>query len=778
MIDWWVISSILAGLGTAYGANAYNKKDATELRERAAKLLSETEGGPWAERVKTLQDELNKTAEDKTKAEEAAAKLQSYIDELKAGIGSKATDLKARLEGLTRDEERKLATASDQEYAQALQWVLAELQSRYGISVTPKMDAVLKQFERNRHSLSDLWAALKEAYEKPAGGRRRRKRVGGTDPPAAVEVVPVPPAPGSPPPFPSLDEFRALWGHAFAQLQPAPPPAPSAPPLELPAPAAVTPPTKKDIAAQKAAQALSEKLTRAREAARKEIAPYTTHAETLAEDKKTAAAAALASLEGVFAELESFLPQLTQQDIREAVWTPLKTAGDALSARLAGAVKAYKDAVGSLPSSFLSWFKKTPAVPEAPAGPTTIHTELLTKTPKTLAKMASVIAALDTAFKTLDAKLKVIPTPELFRGGCAVKATAEEVQDLLEALRTRLKRRQKAYEAAFALYTKETKGAPLYDSAFGDRTLPPSETGPITTAATDLADQADTLAARVDSLRKSRRGGAKVFDKALTASRALDLEAYAFKMYATRAQSVIDDAAAVTTLIDQTIQESNRLTSPEDQAAEKASCPQPYKATPPSVAAPRVPFEFPDVDRVTVTNPLRPEGPPPPRAPASPEIEAAPSVRQPFEIEAPVSEPVPPSVGTLTARLAPDDAANISARLRSTTRGPAKASIYYELVAKWLAAWKALTQPEKLAAKEEPVQAKDLVLSAEGSTQTGGGAPPELLRELDAAIAEVESSGGRSRKSTFKRRRGGKQNGRRLSRRRKNRADRTHSHTR
>ena len=32
MIDWWVISSILAGLGTAYGANAYNKKDATELQ--------------------------------------------------------------------------------------------------------------------------------------------------------------------------------------------------------------------------------------------------------------------------------------------------------------------------------------------------------------------------------------------------------------------------------------------------------------------------------------------------------------------------------------------------------------------------------------------------------------------------------------------------------------------------------------------------------------------------------------------------------------------------
>ena len=58
MIDWWVISSILAGLGTAYGANAYNKKDATELRQKAVELLAQGEGKGWAAKIEELQSKV------------------------------------------------------------------------------------------------------------------------------------------------------------------------------------------------------------------------------------------------------------------------------------------------------------------------------------------------------------------------------------------------------------------------------------------------------------------------------------------------------------------------------------------------------------------------------------------------------------------------------------------------------------------------------------------------------------------------------------------------
>jgi hypothetical protein len=174
MIDWWVISSVLAGLGTAYGANVYNTKDATELRKKAAELIASSETKEWADRVKDLQARLDRAQQDNKRAEELVAQLQTAATGVQSGITTTMSDLQGQLQAETSPVQSQLATAPQETYGRALAMVLTELQQRYGISVTPKMDGVLKQFERNRHSIRDLWAALKEAYEKdtaPKGGR-------------------------------------------------------------------------------------------------------------------------------------------------------------------------------------------------------------------------------------------------------------------------------------------------------------------------------------------------------------------------------------------------------------------------------------------------------------------------------------------------------------------------------------------------------------------------------------------------------------------------------
>ena len=117
MIDWWVISSILAGLGTAYGANAYNKKDATELRKKAVELLAQGEGKGWAAKIEELQSKVAQTEADKTKAEAAAAQLQAAIEELKAGIHTQRTALTGQLQTLTSPDEVAWATVDPGTFA-------------------------------------------------------------------------------------------------------------------------------------------------------------------------------------------------------------------------------------------------------------------------------------------------------------------------------------------------------------------------------------------------------------------------------------------------------------------------------------------------------------------------------------------------------------------------------------------------------------------------------------------------------------------------------------
>jgi hypothetical protein len=165
----------------------------------------------------------------------------------------------------------------------------------------------------------------------------------------------------------------------------------------------------------------------------------------------------------------------------------------------------------------------------------------------------------------------------------------------------------------------------------------------------------------------------------------------------------------------------------------------------------------------------------------------------PFEIEPetlppgdiPAMSRLPPELETLAPRV-PDDAANVAKQLRSTTKRPTKGSWWHEnatavrdLVGAWYDKWKRLPKEEKKASKNEAEAAQQaLQLSASGSdqdqvVQLGG---DSLEKEIDAELKALE--GGAVRKRTFKRRRGEKQNGRRVSRRRKDSANRSHSHTR
>jgi hypothetical protein len=152
--------------------------------------------------------------------------------------------------------------------------------------------------------------------------------------------------------------------------------------------------------------------------------------------------------------------------------------------------------------------------------------------------------------------------------------------------------------------------------------------------------------------------------------------------------------------------------------------------------------------------------------------------------------PLPPPLAPL-ARLVPDDAANVSQRLLPTTKAPTKGSWWHEnatavrdLVGAWYDKWKRLPKEEKKASKEEAEGARNALQAIEGAPQLSAFGSNQVVQlggdALLAAITEELEAlkGGAVRKRTFKRRRGEKQNGRRVSRRRKDRTNRSHSHTR
>ncbi len=109
-------------------------------------------------------------------------------------------------------------------------------------------------------------------------------------------------------------------------------------------------------------------------------------------------------------------------------------------------------------------------------------------------------------------------------------------------------------------------------------------------------------------------------------------------------------------------------------------------------------------------------------------------------------------------------------------------SLLVRLARSWLDKYKKLPpaetktpeiQAEKKAAEE---MIEMVAIKPKTETPPTGGASDPVQDEAEQILRELRATGG-SRKSTFKRRRGGKQN-ERGTRRRKNRANRSHSHAR
>jgi hypothetical protein len=155
-----------------------------------------------------------------------------------------------------------------------------------------------------------------------------------------------------------------------------------------------------------------------------------------------------------------------------------------------------------------------------------------------------------------------------------------------------------------------------------------------------------------------------------------------------------------------------------------------------------------------------------------------------------VNDPPLPAQLAPLARLVPDDAANVSQRLLPTTKRPTKGSWWHEnatavrdLVGAWYDKWKRLPKEEKKTSKGEAEAARDALQAIEGAPQLSAFGSDQVVQLgggalLAAITGELEALKGGVRKRTFKRRRGEKQNGRRVSRRRKDSANRSHSHTR
>jgi hypothetical protein len=944
MIDWWVISSILAGLGTAYGANAYNKKDATELRKKAVELLSQGEGKGWAAKIEELQSKVAQTEADKTKAEEAAAKLQAAIEELKTGIQTQKTALTGQLQTLTSPDEVAWATVDPGTFAYVVDALMTGWLPSRGIQITPTMGRFAMQIRnappQARGSLQGFYTALKDASEKQSGGRRRRrgrKGKGGADTPAvtadktealaevvpdqaplppgfldeaptapaapAVEVVPVPPveappaapveapveapatevpaapvAPSAPPAglFPSRDEFSAEVLRLVSSVRPGPMPM-AMPMAPMPAPL-----TKKDQAAQKAAQALSEKLTRAWDAAVKEVEPYKAHAQTLAEETKAAADAAYTQLVSVFGEIGTLIPQLTQPGIRDSGWADLKTAGEALSSRLTGALKAYKDAVGSLPSTFLSMFKKAKAEAPAPEVSTARHDAFVASTKDLLSRAEAAPKAIETLRKSIKRELEFFKPPEQFRGGCALVQRARDTDVTLAQSNFDLKEAAPAVKdlkTEIGKYISESKGSRIADSVFPPVAPalppPPPPPGPAPLSETtraavksrveEIAEQVKARKAAEDAAERatprpwnpmiplppgpppSQDGGLFGFSSkpGPVVSDSATLSGF-YTSILTTSSALTPVLAAVDTAIREgegiltELQEMHskekaflRLTTKAEMDEERKSCgylPAPTPGVVPSssleapaeVVNPLVASRGLKIKPRTVVNvlPAAPTEVPPQSelvanfsrlladstpdqgleltAPAAPAAAPAAPALAPFELtaEPPSTEIVPmgalpPSLGQVEAAAPPGLIRRPSELLRSTTSVPTKASAWWRMVSSTDAGKQAVRDMVRALVDSvkglPPADRKDklpalkagkdslLQLSAPGSSQTGGDA---LDDDLEALIQELEATGGRSRKSTFKRRRGGKQNGRRLSRRRKDRSDRSHSHAR
>jgi hypothetical protein len=419
------------------------------------------------------------------------------------------------------------------------------------------------------------------------------------------------------------------------------------------------------------------------------------------------------------------LPDLgkTWNEIKTAEdWNQVKEPAQKILTEFESAVKDYVAAVKAAKKL------EVVATPGAPSvqGPTTSHDKILTEVPPFLKEVPGVIKEINGMKKGLASGMKELLKPEQYRGGCAIRVIADEFEDILNKLSPLIERRHEGLKEAFNEYKKETKDQPIYDSAIqrDDAKLAESRAS-IDTAVRELNARIETFFASVERMK----GGARVLEKVYNLMDQIDLGVYALKRYMANVLGLKDSYDTILGMIEEV--KDKRLETPAEWEEEKKSCPGQIETMRKAIKSRTVPIEFGDTATM-YSNPLRGD-----------------------------TEPVAPAP-TLSAFGSEGDTAPVA---------PVPASV--PVTPEGTPVAEAPTFTDILKERTEPARAAQELVGPRPTPGPRGVSGRLLGQEPGITLGGRR----RSRKSTLKTRRGGKQNVR-GSRRRKNRADRSHSHSR
>jgi hypothetical protein len=184
--------------------------------------------------------------------------------------------------------------------------------------------------------------------------------------------------------------------------------------------------------------------------------------------------------------------------------------------------------------------------------------------------MAGLIKEVDAMKKGLNSALKQLPMPEQYKGGCAVKVIADELTDILNKLSPLITRRTASLKTSFDAYKKETKRTPIYDTSFRPNTAKLAESkAAIDTAVDELTARIETFFATVERTKRMR--GGDPLGRINTLRDEIELGTYALNRYST---NILGLKGSYDTMLDRinTVKET-RLETPAEWEAEKKSCP-------------------------------------------------------------------------------------------------------------------------------------------------------------------------------------------------------------
>ena len=782
-----IVSLLTGGVG-AYG---YSKADAAKQES----ALEATLGADWKEKIATSE----KLRLEKKTDEETIKRLEATVAELTAKTKQIAASAAA-----SSGPALAFKNATSEVLTAAADILLQSMAAKYPwVSNAPMLKAALLypttyQGRLARMSLPDFYekrikpSAQQEYEAAPKGGRARRRharRGGATEaqqdalaaqppvfsaedkeraeqflnedeapaaPAAPAAPVAAPTAPGFP--FPSYEEFAQLYSDAITSAQQ------SAAKGVVSARAAeearskaardavdAKVQTKKNQAAKKAAGLLAEKLDKAVQRGTTDLASIRTQ-----------------GLEAQKADVDRLLADATAKtDSLRAVeteegWKSIEIQSKALLESLPAAVKAYIEAAKAVgPAPQASQAPQPPQAPQAPQAPqsTSLHDALLVDTEALLKKMAGLIKEVDAMKKGLNSALKQLPMPEQYKGGCAVKVIADELTDLLNKLSPLITRRTASLKTSFDAYKKETKRTPIYDTSFRPNTAKLAESkAAIDTAVDELTARIETFFATVERTKRMR--GGDPLGRINTLRDEIELGTYALKRYST---NILGLKGSYDTMLDRidTVKET-RLETPAEWEAEKKSCPgqiellrtelKKQPVVPGAVLSSLSGFAAPgrySKDKVSDSAPPETKTPDPGStansAPTTP-VPATLATQRPAEIQGAIADAVAAQAAEAAAAQAAEGAA-VQARLDSAALPPASVGTIGDT---------GLTPAQLVTNVARPGQVQQGDATLGQSLRNLVSPPKKGLKVRKPGQSVTVRKGGKARKSTLKKRRGGK----------------------